>query len=157
MSSVENIIWKASSIYKQNPPQFVDSSLQSYCDSLTPFDDETILRFVKDISCKKGISAAATILFPSDVRRNSKIKDQVFLASMFSESNRQKNHSELVEMGKSVSLNISNDELEEIARLTKGKSKYGIALKRGRINESSLKDCCKTDIANPSITSLTDS
>lgn len=61
---------------------------------------------------------------------------------------------ELVEIGRSFSLNLTNEEVKEISSLTlpQLKSNVSLALRRGRITESNFKRCCETEISDPMLT-----
>lgn len=148
MTFVSNIRWKSNSIEKPN----LESSFVTYCNSLTPFPDETIEKFIKECHLDGNMTAVGTILFPEE-RRNTNIKDEVFLASHYSENNKKRTRHELIDIGKSISIELSTDDVNEISCWTRPrlKSKCRFALKRGRVIASNFKNCCEASIDNPSI------
>lgn len=130
----------------------LESSFVEYCNSLTPFSDESIHTFIKQCHSDGNTTAIGTILFPAEVRKTN-FKDNIFLASLYNAVNKTKTRRELIQMGKSMKIELSCDEANEISCLTlsKNKSKCRFALKRGRIIASNFKDCCNASIEDPSI------
>ncbi len=123
------------------------------CETFSAFSDDIITKFIK--SMPGNISAIHTVLFPNDKRRNSNLKDSIFLTSWYNVENKKKSHSELVAIGKLRLLEISMTDVKEIRQLTLCKStakKFSVALRRGRITGSHFKECCETDVNNPSLT-----
>lgn len=149
MSLVTNIRWRSHSTERPT----LESSFVTYCNSLTPFSNESIEEFVRGCHSDGNMTAVGSILFPEE-RRNTNIKDELFLASLYSDSNQERTCRELIEMGKSISVDLSSDDVNEISCLTLArlKSKCRFGLKRGRIIASNFKDCCVASIDNPSIT-----
>lgn len=156
MSAVKNISWKTSRNQESVSSPHGDSSFVSYVNSLKCLDDETITKFINNIHNDYAEPVIRTIMFPNEIRRRTNCKDEVFLASIYNENNATKSHQELVEMGRRQTLLISDDEVKEIARVTrtKEKSEFWVGLRRGRITGSMFKDCCVTNIDNPSITTI---
>lgn len=157
MSRVTDIVWKPTNFERPttssgNP----DSSFLSYLDSLQNFNNEVIIDFINAVHSDGREPALRTILFPEERRRDSKLKDEFFLSNLFSESYSKKSRPELVRIGKSKKLEISEEDIAEITRVTlpQRKSKFWISLRRGRITGSNLKDCCVTNIENPSVTTI---
>lgn len=148
MSLVQDMKWTSSSIEQSRNVTEV-SSFVSSCESIRPFTDDVITKFIKNIP--GGNSAMHTILFPDEKRRNTTIKDEVFLSTWYNQENKHKTLFELIEMGKLRSLKISDVDLAEITRVTLRETKFWSALMRGRINGSDFKDCCTTNIKNPSV------
>lgn len=148
MSFVSNIRFRP----KGSKSPALESSFVKYCNSLTPFSDESIDTFIKECHSDGNTTALGSILFP-DERRKTIIKDDLFLASLYNLNNERKTRRELIEIGKSLSIELSSDDVNEISWLTLPchKSKCLFALKRGRIIASNFKDCCSTSIENPSI------
>lgn len=133
------------------------ASFVEYLNSIRPFEDEDIISFINGIHSDGNEPALRTILFPEEKRRNSTIKDEVFLSNLYSKDYSNRSLDELVEIGKSIKLKISKEDIAEITRVTlpqQRKSKFWIALRRGRITGSNLKDCCATNIENPSVTAI---
>jgi len=118
--------------------------------------DETIYNFINDLHSEGQEAAVRTILYPDEICRVTKIKDDLFLANLYCVNYERKTRSELVEICKSKPLEISKEDLTEISRLTLAKlnSKIWVALRRGRITGTNFKDCCVTNIENPSITTI---
>lgn len=110
MSLVQDMKWTSSSI-EQPTNSITTSSFVSSCESIRPFADDIIINFIKNIP--GGNSAMHSILFPDEKRRNSGIKDEIFLSTWYNENNRNKTLFELVEMGKSKSLKFSDEDLSE--------------------------------------------
>lgn len=110
MTFASNIQWKPEILEK---PQ-LESNFVEYCNSLTPFSDESIDKFVRDCYSDGNICAVGSILFPEE-RRSTSIRDEVFLASLYSHINNKKNHSELVEIGKSIKIELSTEDVNEIS------------------------------------------
>lgn len=154
MSLAKDMKWTSTSVEAPTlPKKNFESSFMLNCESLTPFSDDAITEFIKNMPGK--VSAMHTVLFPNEKRRNSNLKDEIFLSSWYRPENKHKSHFELVEIGKSSHLQISDQELEEIRRLTLCKrtaTKFSVALRRGRITGSNFKDCCATNCDDPSIT-----
>lgn len=148
MIFASNVQWKPEPLEKSP----LESSFAQYCKSLTPFSDESIDEFIKECYSDGNICAVGSILFPEE-RRNTSIKDEVFLASLYSHSNQKKTRRELIDIGKSVMIELSAEDVNEISRLTVSslKSKCRFGLKRGRIIASNFKDCCSASIDNPPI------
>lgn len=130
----------------------LESSFVEYCNSLTPFSNESIDSFIKECHSEGNTTAIGTILFPQEIRKTN-IKDHIFLASLYRAGNKTKTRRELIEMGKSVPIELSSAEANEISCLTlsRNKSKCRFALKRGRIIASNFKECCNANIESPSI------
>lgn len=146
-------------IYFKHPTQehkTYESNFLEYCNSITPFSDETIDQFIKKCHLDGDVTALGTIIIPTEMRRKTTIKDDIFLASLYNVENRNKSLSELIEIGKSIALNVTDDEVKEISKITlnKEKSKFYVGLRRGRISGSNFKSCCVTTLENPSITTI---
>lgn len=157
MSRVADINWKSSNFERPKTSlQNCNDSFITYIDSLQRLDDEIIINFINDVHSDGYEPALRTILFPEEKRRYSEIKDEVFLANLYNENYLHDSHDELVRIGKLNKLEISKKDIEEISRVTlsQRKSKFWVALKRGRITGSTLKDCCVTSIDNPSVTTI---
>lgn len=152
MSSMKEIHWK----YSTQERNTDESNFLKYCNSITPFSDEQIDQFVKKCHSDGNVTALGTIIMPLEMRRKTLIKDGIFLASHYNQEYRDKSLLELIEIGKSISLNITHDEVKEISKITvnKEKSKFYIGLRRGRISGSNFKSCCVTDVKNPSLTTI---
>lgn len=149
MSLVQDMKWTSSSIEQPTNLTKISPFVSSF-ESIRPFSDEIINNFIKNMP--GGTSAMHTILFPDEKRRSFTIADEIFLSTWFNENNKCKPLSELVEMGKSRQLKISDKDLLEISRVTLRKSKLWTASMRGRVNGSIFKDCCTTSIKVPSVT-----
>lgn len=152
MSEAVNINWKSSSSEQKT----TDSNFRLYCDSIRPLSEERIMQFIEKCNSDGDTTALETILFPGKVKRITNIRDEVFLASLYNESYRNKTHSELVELGKAISLNITDSEVKEISQSTllHLKSKCRLGLRRGRITGSQFKSCCVASIDTPSISTI---
>jgi len=152
MSSVKEINWK----YTSKERKTHETNFLKYCDSITPFTDERIDQFIKKCLADGDSTALGTIIVPSEMRRKTNIKDEIFLASLYNAKNKSKSLSQLIEIGKSISLNVTNDEVKEISKITvnKEKSKFFVGLRRGRISGSNFKSCCVTTVENPSISTI---
>lgn len=148
MPLVSNIRFRSTPFEKPK----LESSFVEYCNSLSPFPDETIEKFVKDCHLDGNTTAIGSILFPEQSRITS-IKDEMFIASLYSDNYQEKTLRELIDIGKSIAIELSSDDVNEISCLTlpRLKSKCRFALKRGRIIASNFKDCCIASIDNPSI------
>lgn len=157
MSSITDINWTSASLDRSTTsPQSEKDGFRSYINSLKTLDDEVIFNFISNNGNDEQESALSTILYPDDMRRCSSIKDEVFLANLYDERYSNCTHSNLVQIGKSKMLQISEEDIEEISRLTlfQRKSKLWVPLRRGRITGTNLKDCCGTNIEKPSITTI---
>lgn len=158
MSSVQNIQWTSSSslIEPTTTPQDSEPTFRAHCESLTAFEDEDVTNFLNLINSAGQESVLRTLLYPNEIRRASTIRDEVFLASLYSLDNIDKTLYELIEIGKEINLQITDEELKEVARLTvrKNKSTSWLALRRGRVTGSYFKDCCITNVKTPSITTV---
>lgn len=154
MSSMTDINWTSSSL--DQPSAYEDTSFSSYIKTLKALDDKVVLDFINTISSEGQEPALRTILYPDEKRRISNIKDEMFLANLFDPSYMNYTHSELVQIGKSKIIQISKKEIEEISSSTllQRKSKLWVPLRRGRITGTNLKECCATNINNPSITTI---
>lgn len=152
MSSAKNIDWRL----RSNESTTLETSFLEFCASLPNLSDERVEEFVRKSHSVGDETALATILFPWEKRRKTNLRDELFLASLYNHKYRNKALSELIEIGKKISLNLSNDEVKEISSITlpRLKSKCSIALRRGRITGSNFKNCCITDIKDPSITTI---
>lgn len=148
MTFASNIQWRPDSLEKS----LFENDFVEYCNSLTPFSDETIENFVKECHSEGNWCAVGSILFP-EKKRKTTIKDEVFLSSLYSDRNERKTRRELVDIGKAITIELFTEEVEEISRLTlpRLKSKCRFGLKRGRIIASNFKDCCSASIGDPSI------
>lgn len=152
MSSVKEIHWRC-------PPQERKANENNFvknCSSITPLSDERIDEFIKKCHSDGNFTALGTIIIPSETRRKTNIKDEIFLASLYSFEHRNKSLLQLIEIGKSISLNVTDSEVNEISKITlnKEKSKFYVGLRRGRISGSNFKSCCVTTIENPSLTTI---
>lgn len=158
MSTVRDIKWTSSSYLRETAfiPQDSEPTFRNHCNSLTTFTDEEVDSFLNTIHLDGQESALRTLTKPDEIRRASEIKDEVFLASIYSSDHKDKPLSELIKIGKKNSLQISKEELKEVARLTirRNKSKFWLALRRGRVTGCSFKDCCISSTENPSITTI---
>lgn len=154
MSSVKEIHWRYTSPSQEHKTN--DTNFLKYCNSITPLSDERIDQFIKKCHSDGDITALGTIVIPSEGRRKTNIKDKIFLASLYNVEYKNKSLLQLVEIGKAISLNISEDEVKEISKITlnKEKSKFYIGLRRGRVLGSNFKRCCVTTIENPSVTTI---
>lgn len=115
-----------------------------------------MLEFLNGLHSEGQEAAVRTVIYPDEICRVSKIKDDLFLADLYCKDYNRKSRSELVEIGKSKPLQISIEDLKEIARLTLPSlhSKIWVALRRGRVTGSNFKDCCATSLENPSIVTV---
>lgn len=154
MSSVKDIHWRYSSPSQEQ--RTLNSNFLQYCNSITPLSDEAIDEFIRKCHSAGDFTALGTIILPSERKRRTNIKDTIFLASLYDVKYKHKTLSQLVEIGKSISLNVSDDEVNEISKITlnKEKSKFYLGLRRGRITGSNFKNCCATTIENPSLTTI---
>lgn len=152
MSSIKEIHWR----YPAKERKTGDLNFLKNCDSITPFSDEKIDQFIKKCHLGGDFTAVGSIIAPSDMRRKTNIKDDIFLASLYNVEHRNKSLLQLIEIGKSISLNVTNDEVKEISKITlnKEKSKFYIGLRRGRISGSNFKSCCVTNFESPSLTTI---
>lgn len=157
MSKAKDMKWTSASCEEPTTSSIrSDSSFLSYCNSLRPFSDDVVVNFINRLHADDQESAIRTIIYPDEICRVSKINDDLFLANLYSVDNMNKTRYELVELGKSRLLEISNEDMTEMARLTLPhlKSKISVALRRGRVTGSNFKDCCVSNIENPSITTI---
>lgn len=133
MSAAADINWRTHS----HEPRMIETSFIEHCESIAPLSDDKINEFIRTGREHGGTTAIETVSHPTQARRKTNLRDEIFLASLYSDDNKSKykSHEELVTIGKSISLNISKEESEEISRLTlpRLKSKCSVALKRGRI------------------------
>lgn len=152
MSSVKEIHWKCPSKERKTH----EANFLKYCKSITPFTDERIDQFIRKCHSDGDSTALGTIIIPSEMRRKTNIKDEIFLASLYSAQYNNEGLSQLIEIGKSISLNVTNDEVKEISKITvnKEKSMFFVGLRRGCISGSNLKSCCITSVENPSVTTI---
>lgn len=152
MSSVKEILWKGPSQERG----IHESNFVKYCNTLTPFSDERIDEFIKKCHSDGDVTALGTIVLPHELQRKTNIKDEIFLASLYNVEYRDKTLSQLISIGKSISLNVTDDEVKEISKITvnKEKSKFFVGLRRGRISGSNFKSCCVSSVENPSITNI---
>lgn len=153
MSAAKDINWRLPNRERTSneSPSFLE-----YCDSLTHLTDEKINQFLRKCQSDGDDTALGTILFSSEIRRKTNLRDEIFLASLYNENFQNKTLYELVEIGKSFSLRLSEKEVQEISKLTlpRLKSKCSLALRRGRINGSNFKNCCVPNYNDPSITTI---
>lgn len=152
MSSVKEIHWRHQSHeHKKHETTFLE-----FCESINPLSDEKIDQFIKKCHSNGDITALGSIIMPLEGRRKTKIKDQIFLASLYKPEYKNKSLIQLIEIGKSISLNVSDDEVKEISKITsnKEKSKFYVGIRRGRISGSNFKSCCVASIENPPITTI---
>lgn len=157
MSSVRDIQWNSANLIEATTsPQNSGPTFRAHCESLTTFEDEEVTNFLNLIHADGQESALRYLLYPDEIRRASKIRDEVFLASLYSFDNKNKTRNELIQIGIENPLQISTEELKEIAELTvrKNKSKFWLALRRGRVTGCTFKDCCVTNVDAPSITTI---
>lgn len=152
MSSAKEINWKIDS----NERKTHRTNFIQYCNSILPLTDERIDQFIKKCHSCGNSTALGTIVLPNEMRRKTNIKDAIFLSSHYNDEHKNKSLSELIDIGKSISLNVTADEVKEISRITlnKEKSKFFMGLRRGRISGSNFRSCCVTNFANPSITTI---
>lgn len=150
MSSAKNITWTLPCREQAT----LDSSFLEHCNSITPLTDDRINEFIFKCRSEGDDTALETILFPDQRKRRSNLRDEIFLASLFDENYRNKSLIELIEIGKSISLDISIDEAREILNLTlsKFKAQFSLALRRGRLTDSDFKSCCVSNLDDPSLT-----
>lgn len=149
MSEAVNIRWK-SNLSEQKADK---SNFRLYCDSLTHLSDERILQFIEKCNSEGDTTALETIIFPEKIIRKTNIRDEVFLGSLYNEAYQNKGHGELVDIGKAMSLNITNGEVREISHSTLPhlKSKCSVGLRRGRVTASQFKNCCEASVDTPPI------
>lgn len=152
MSAAKDIDWR----FPIRERATNETSFLEYCDSISPLSDERINQFIKKCQSDGDETALRTILFPSERKRLTNLRDEIFLASLYTENYQKKSLNELVDIGKSIPLNLSEDEVNEISVLTlpRLKSKCYFGLRRGRITESTFKNCCVTDVKDPSIVTI---
>lgn len=150
MSSAKEIAWRT----QPHESSTLETSFLEQCTSVSQLSDDRLNQFISKCHAAGDVTAIETILRPSEVRRKTNLRDEIFLASLYSDNNRNKTLSELIEKGKSISLNISKEETDEISNLTipRLKSKCSVALRRGRITGSNFKSCCTSNIKDPNIT-----
>lgn len=148
MTLASKIQWKPKSVEKPS----LESSFVEYCNSLTPFTDAIIENFIKECNSDGNRCAVGSVLFPEEIRKTT-TKDELFLSSLYSGINERKTRRELVDIGKSIKMEFSTEEVNEISRLTVSghKSICHFGLKRGRIIASNFKDCCSANIDDPAI------
>lgn len=152
MSSAKEINWKIDSDERKTH----QTNFFQYCNSILPLTDERIDEFIKKCHSDGKSTALGTIVMPKEMRRKTNIKDEIFLSSHYNDENKNKCLFELIDIGKSISLNITADEVKEISRITlnKEKSKFFVGLRRGRIAGSNFKSCCVANVASPSLTTI---
>lgn len=152
MSKAKEIKWNSKS-YEEPVPK-PKSEFHLCYSSLPPLSDAVVLEFLNNLNSEGQEAAVRTVIYPDEVCRTTKIKDGLFLANIYCKDYNKKCRSELVEIGLSNPLRISNEDLHEIARVTLPRlhSKIWVALRRGRVTGSNFKDCCLSNIENPSIT-----
>lgn len=76
--------------------------------------DDQINEFIQKCNSQNDETALEKIWFPfvvKRVKRKINLRDQIFLASIYSENNRRKSLNELVKIGAFDFLNLSNDEV----------------------------------------------
>lgn len=152
MSAAKDINWRCQS-HKSTKPE---TSFIEYCDSLPILTNQRIEQFVQQCHSNGNETALATILFPTEKRRKTNIRDAVFLSSWYDVKYRLKSFSELVEVGKNMSLTLTSNEVKEISTITMpgSKSSCRTALRRGRITGSIFKKCCVANVIDPCLTTI---
>lgn len=152
MSAAKDIDWRVQNDKKTKP----ETSFLEYCSSLPILTDQRIEQFVRQCHSNGDETALGTILFATEKRRRTNIRDQVFLASWYDVKYRYKTLTELVEIGTNISLSLTSNEVKEISTITlpSSKSKCRVALKRGRITGSIFKKCCLSDIKDPCLATV---
>lgn len=151
MSSAKDITWK----FPAHERSTVESSFLEHCGSFTHLSDETIDQFI--LTCESnGDEPALSTLYSSEKKRNTELRDEIFLANLYNEAYKGEHLQKLIEIGKSISLHVTNDESNEIWNLTlpRVKSKCSVGLRRGRISGCNFKNCCTSDIEDPSVTTV---
>lgn len=98
MSSARNINWRLSSRERATH----ESSFLEYCDSLTHLTDEKIHHFLVKSHSVGDDTALGTILFSSEKKRKTNLRDEIFLASLYNENYQNKSLCELVEIGRAI-------------------------------------------------------
>lgn len=152
MSSAKNITWR----FPSHERTTYESSFLEYCDTFNNLSDETIDQFLLKCNAVGDDTALETLYSTSEGKRKTKLRDEIFLASLFNQDYQSKPLAELVEIGKSMSLNITNHEVNEICNITlpRLKSKCSVGLRRGRISGANFKNCCVTNVKDPSISTI---
>lgn len=151
MSAAKDITWK----FMSHERTTVESSFLEYCDTFSHLSDDAIDQFI--LKCHAvGDDPALSTLYSSEKKRNTTIRDELFLANLYNDEYKNKSLQELIEIGKTISLDITNNEVNEICKLTlpRLKSKCSVGLRRGRITGSNFKNCCIVNIDDPSVTTI---
>ncbi len=149
MSAARNIDWRLSPLNRATN----ETSFLEFCDSISPLSDERIHRFLNDCKSVGDDVALRSIIFPSERKRLTNLKDEIFLSSLYNANYQNKSLCELVDIGRSNSLHLSEDEVHEIFKLTlqRLKSKCYLGLRRGRITGSTFKNCSTANLDDPSV------
>lgn len=152
MSAVKEILWTC----RPQERETHKSNFFKNCEFITPFADKIIDEFIEQCHSNGDVTALGTIIIPLEMRRKTNIKDDIFLASLYDVKYRHESLSQLIAIGKTVSLNITDDEVKEISKITlnKEKSKFYVGLRRGRITGSNFRNCCVASVENPPITTI---
>ena len=133
-----------------------EASFLEHCDSIDHLSDEKINKFLKKCHSDGDDTALRTIIFPSEKVRLTNLRDIIFLANHYNENYEKRSIRELVEIGRAISINLTEEEANEIFKLTlpRLKSKCFLGLRRGRITGSTFKSCCIADVNDPSIITI---
>lgn len=152
MSAAKDINWRG----QTNKSTIPETSFLEYCNSLPILTNERIEQFVQKCHSDGNETALATVLFPTQERRRTNIRDAVFLSSWYDVKYRHISFSELVEVGKIMSLTLTSSEIKEIftTTLLRLKSSCRTALKRGRITGSIFKKCCVANVNDPCLATI---
>lgn len=152
MSAAKDIKWN----FPSRERAATESNFLEHCESISRLSDERIKEFLLKCHSVGDETALGTILFSSEKKRRTNLRDEIFLASLYNENYRDKSLNELLEIARTIPLKLSDEEVKEISKLTlpKLKSKCYNGLRRGRITGTNFKDCCVSNVADPSMISI---
>lgn len=151
MSTAKDITWKFP-LHERTTSEF---SFLEYCDSFSCLSDEAIDQFI--LKCQSvGDNPALSTLYSTEKTRTTNIRDELYLSNLYKNEYKKKSLEELIELGKSTPMGITHDETTAIFKLTlpRLKSKCSVGLRRGRISGSNLKNCCISNVEDPSVTTI---
>lgn len=152
MSAAKDIKWS----FPSRERAATESSFLEYCESIPHLSDERIKEFLLECHSVGDETALGTILFSSERKRRTNLRDEIFLSSLYNDNYCDKSLNELLEIARTIPLKLSEDEVKEISKLTlpKLKSKCYTGLRRGRITGTNFKACCVSNVGNPSMVSI---
>lgn len=154
MSAAKDIDWR----FPNRERASYETSFIECCNSINHLSDQRINQFLEDCHSNGDDAALRSIIFPSEKKRLTNLKDETFLSNLYNENYREKSLRVLIDIGTAnyKSLTLSESEVREIFRITlpRLKSKCYLGLRRGRITGSTFKSCCLENVEDPSIVTI---